>query len=66
MHIAPLGLKKLRDPLQISLGPQGTQLPCVATWRLCKSLDVGEAVYWQEEAYGDAPLFTSRLASGGS
>ncbi|KAI9521126.1 hypothetical protein NQZ68_010830 [Dissostichus eleginoides] len=41
----------LRDPLQFSLGPHGTQLPCVATRRHCRSLGGGAALYQQEETY---------------
>ena len=37
----------LRDPPVFGLGPQGTQYPCVATWRHTRSLDNREAVYWQ-------------------
>ena len=44
----------LRDPLQFSLGPWGTQFPCVAPGRHCRSLGSGEAIYWREEV----PLFT--------
>ena len=41
----------LRVPLQFSLGPQGAQLPCVATRRHYRGLGGGEAVCRQEEAY---------------
>ncbi|KAK0136529.1 A.superbus venom factor 1 [Merluccius polli] len=53
----------LRDPLQFSLGLQGTQLPCVAMRRHCRSLGGGEAMYWRRRLTHSAPLFTPEGAS---
>ena len=54
----------LRDLLQFSLGPRGTQLPCEATRRHCRSLGGGEAMYRQEETCALCSSFTQNRGWG--
>ena len=49
-------------PYRFSLGPQGTQLPCVAPWRHCRSLDDGEAMYWQGRLTPSCFLFRRKAS----